>query len=232
MQFSLLQTEVRDGLTILSGDTLITDTMVKKWINMAKDWALSYKRWPFLESSGTDLIDTTGKYSYPTLMKIKSAFLVTVDGYRYEKIRYEDYLKYLENYSDGEDKVWAEYDRTIYINGNANSTGDAIVIYGEIGVIDLVADTTATPFNDAEPSGDEAIIRRAIARGMRKIGQGTLDREAKLEELEAKEILDAIWTRIQENKPREVLKQTQRFQGINIVRGTKRRSDPNMVGRF
>lgn len=225
-----MQGEVRNRLTVLSDSTFITTTNIKLWLNMAKDWALSYKKWPFLESSGSDLIDSTGAYPYPTLMKAKSAFLVTVDGKRYEKIRYEDYLRYLENYSDGTDRIWAEFDRTIYINGNACDVGDAVVIYGQIGVVDLSDDDDTTPFADAEPSGDEAIIRRAVAVGMKKIGN--MDNQALLEEAEAKAILETIWARILEVKPREVLKSTQRFNRINIINGTLRRNDPNNVGRF
>ena len=230
MQFSIMQTEVRDRLTILSTSTLITTTMIKRWLNMSKDYALSYKKWPFLEYKGTDLIDATGTYPYPTLMKTKSAFLITVAGERYEKIRYEDYLKYLEDYSTGDAKVWAEFERSIYINGNACSVGDAVAIYGQKGVVDLSGDAETTPFDAAEPSGDEAIIRRAVAIGMKKIGN--LDREALIEENEAKAILEAIWQRIQEAKPREVLKSTQRFQRINILKGTREKTDPNDVGLF
>ena len=230
MQFSIQQTEVRDRLTILSTSTLITTTMIKRWLNMAKDWALSYKKWPFLEYKGTDLIDATGTYPYPTLMKTKSAFLVTVAGERFEKIRYEDYLKYLEDVPTGDDKVWAEFDRDIYINGNACSVGNAVCIYGQKGEVDLSGDTETTPFDAAEPSGDEAIIRRAVAIGMKKIGG--LDSEALIEENEAKVILDTIWQRILEAKPREVLKTTQRFRRINILKGTTEKTDPSDVGKF
>lgn len=229
-QFSVMQTEIRDRLTILSTSTFITTTMIKRWLNFAKDWALSYKKWPFLEYKGTDLIDATGTYPYPTLMKTKSAFLVTVAGERYEKIRYEDYLKYLEDYSTGEDKVWAEFDRDIYINGNACSVGDAVCIYGQKGETDLSDDTATTPFAVAEPSGDEAICERAIYLALKKLPGMTQDaRDAKQE---AKDILDEIWNRIVEAKPREVLKGRQRFRKINILRGTSSESSANDIGRF
>ena len=230
MQFSIMQTEIQDQISVLPTSTFITVTMIKRWLNMGKDWALSYKPWPFLESTGTDLIDATGNYPYPTLMKTKSAFLITVAGNRFEKIRYEDYLDYLEQDSAGDDKVWAEFGRTIYINGNACTVDDAVIIYGQKIVADLSADTETTPFASAEPSGDEAIVLRALSKALSKM-EG-FEVKAKSKQQEATEVLDRIWDRIVEMKPREVLKTTPRFRKINIINGIREDTNPNKIGKF
>lgn len=224
--------EIGQDYTIIAAGThdLYSITEIKRWINMAKDWALSYKKWPFLEAKGTDLIDATGNYPYSTLMKTKSCFLITVAGERFVKINYEDYLKYLEEFSSGDNKVWAEFDRTIYINGNACSVGDAVLMYGQIGVIDLVGDTTTTPFADAEPSGDEAVIKKAVSLALRKDKKRLV--ESTRVEAEAKDILNAIWDRLQEAKPREVRKARPMFKRINIIKGTTRESNRDNIGRF
>ena len=225
-----MQTEVNDNLSLVSTDVIITSTMVKRWLNMAKDFALAYKKWPFLEYKGTDLIDSTAKYPYPTLMKTKSAYLVRVNSKIYTKIRYEDYLHYLEDEPTGEDRVWAEFDRDIYINANACSVGNAVEIYGTQGVADLSADGESTPFADAEPSGDEAIIKIAIAKGLKKIGGSTT--EANNLMMEAKDILERIWDRMTEAMPREQLKTTPLFKKIDILGGTTEQTDPNKIGNF
>ena len=80
MQFSVMQTEVRDRLTLLSTSTYITTAMIKRWLNLAKDYCLEYEKWPLLEHKGSDLIDATGEYAYPTGMKTNSVFLITVGG--------------------------------------------------------------------------------------------------------------------------------------------------------
>lgn len=230
MTFANMKIDLRDRLTILSTSTLITTTMLARWLNQAKDICLVSYRWPFLQKKSTDLIDATGTYSYPSGIRTKSIYLITVDGERYVKIAYEDYLKYLEEYSTGKDRVWAEFDRDVYINGNACSVGETINMYGYEKVADLSSDSDTTPFDAAEPSGDEAIIRRAVAVGMRKIGG--LDNEALIEEREAKEILETIWARIQEAKPREVRKGRQLFRRIDILKGTTSESSESKVGRF
>jgi len=225
-----MQTELRDRLTILSTSTYITTAMIKRWLNMAKDWALGFKRWPMIEATGSDLIDSTEEYPYPTLMRTKSAYLITVAGERYRKIRYEDYLAYLEDNSGGNDKVFAEQDRTIHINGNACSVGEAVVIYGFTMVVDMTSDSDATPFNDSDKEGDEAIIERAIYLALKKTpGMQT---EAKEARLEAKDILEGVWKRIEESMPREQLKKTPRFRKIDIIKGTIGNTKGSDIGRF
>ena len=229
-QFSVMQTEVLDRLTVLSTSTYITTAMVKRWLNMGMHWALTWKKWPFLEMKGADLIDATATYPYPTGMRSKSAFLVRVDNKRYEKIRYEDYLTYLEDYSTGTDKVWAEYDRSIYINANACVVGNTVEIYGQESVNDMSADADTTPFTAAEPLGDEAVIDKAVSMACKKI-PGLL-KQAQLEEQSAMQKLEIVWARIQEAKPREVLKSTPLLRKIDVLKGHTSSADPNNIGQF
>lgn len=233
MEFSVMQTEVCDELGIsytdIATNKLFSLTKIKRWLNMGKNWALAYKKWPFLEKLGTDAIDATGNYPYPTLIKTKNVFLITVDGKRYVKIAYEDYLKYFEDDEDGDDRVWAEFDRTIYINGNACDVGDTVNMYGTEGVADLSANDDETPFADGEPTGDEAIVLYAVAKGLRVKGKRADAREAKTE---AKELLDLIWARIMEAKPREVRKSTPLLKRINVLKGTVGETGQSNVGRF
>lgn len=235
MIFSLQQEELCESLGVAFADIdsngLFDSAQIKRWLNMAKDKALSYRKWPFLEATGTDLIESGGSYPYPTLAKTKSVWLITVDGERFVKISYEDYLKYLEEFSSGDNKVWSEYDRTIHINGNAVIVGNAVIMYGQIGVVDMSTGTDKTPFDEAEPSGDEAVIKfaRAIALGSEKLKNPV---KATKENSEAKDILDDIWNRLMENKPREVRKSRPRLKRINILTGTTRDSNRDNIGRF
>lgn len=235
MQNSTIKTDVCSRLGISYADiatnSQFSATEIQLWVNQAMHWALNYKKWPFLESSGTDLIDATGTYPYPTKMKHGSAFLVTVAGKRYVKIEYEHYLKYLEEYSTGTDKVWSEYDRNIYINGNACTVGNAVIIYGQIAVADLALATDAdlTPFADSEFAGDEAIVLRATAIGLKIKKQYS---EARLMEAQAEGILNNIWSRIMEAAPRKQSKGTKLFKRINILKGTIGESTSDNVGRF
>ena len=230
MTFENMQIELKDRLTVVSGDTFITDTMIKRWLNIGLHWALNYKRWPLLQKKFTDAIDATGTYPYQSNMKTKSCYLITVAGERYVKIRYEDYLKYLEDDSTGDDRVWSEFDRDIFINGNACTVGDAVIMFAYEDVTDLSAIGDTSPFASAEPAGDEAIIKYAEAIGIKKFG-GSLT-EARSAEMSAEAILASVWARISEAMPREVLKATPLFRRINILDGTTEDTDPNNIGNF
>ena len=231
MTFAQIYAEVLNRLEASSDTTYITTIMVKLWVNMAYHWVLSFKKWPHLEELGTDAIDATGKYAYPTRMKTKSAYLITVDDKRYRKIRYEDYLAYLEDESTGTDKVWAEFDNYIYINGNACDVDDVVNIYGQVEVADMTDDATTTVFNGVEPSVEEAIIRRATATGIAKYGNDKS--EAISEENSAKDLANNVFDRIRENAPREMLKKTKRFRRLNVLKGSIDNRDPNnTIGNF
>ena len=225
-----MKTEVRDRLTLLSTSTYITTAMIARWLNMAKDYCLDYKKWPFLEYRGSDLIDATGEYPYPTKMKTTSVFLITVGGERFVKIRYEDYLKYLEDNSGGDSKVWAEFDRTVYINGNACSVGDTVYFYGQKIEDDMSADGDTTPFDDAEKTGDEAVIERALYLALKKIPN--MHSEAMVAKQEAKDLLDEVWDRIEEARPRTVVKGTPLLQKIDILKGTTKKGGIDNIGNF
>lgn len=231
MTFAQLYAEVENRLSTSADTTYITPTMVKLWVNMAYHWVLSFKKWPHLEDTGTDLIDATGKYPYPTRMKTKSAYLITVAAKRYRKIRYEDYLAYLEDDSTGDDKVWAEFDGYIYINGNSCSVGDAVIIFGQIEVVDLSSDSDTTLFASVEPVIEEAIIRRATATGLAKYGNDK--NEAIIEEKAAADLVGIVFDRIRDNAPREMLKKTKRFRRLDVLKGTIDSRDPkSTIGNF
>lgn len=228
--FIEMQAAAREDLELISTDVIVTTTQIKRWLNLGKNKALTYKKWPFLEYKGSDLIDATGNYPYSTLMKTKSAWLVRVGGEKYDKIRYEDYLHYLEDEPAGTDKVWAEFDRTIYINGNACTVGDAIEIYGTAGVVDLSADGDTSPFSEAEPSGDEAIVNYAVAKGLKKLGASRGEIADVINE--ANQILNDIWDRMTEAMPREQTKKTPFFKKVDLLNGTLSEGGSNNAGRF
>jgi len=233
MDFETMQNEVCDelgiSLTDIALNKLFTLTQLKRWLNLGKNWALNYKRWPFLENKDTDAIDATGTYPYQAGMKTNSIWLITVAGKKFDKIRYEDYLQYLEDDPDGDDKVWAEYDRDIFINGNACSVGNAIIMHGFEAIDDLSTGTETTPFAAAEPTGDEAIVLYAVAKALKKKKQAA---EARISRGEAGSLLDAIWDRIMEAKPREVTKSRPLFRRMNVLEGTTGKTQQEKIGNF
>lgn len=279
--------ELENRLSVASTNTFWSTTMLKSWLNRSNIWACAFKKWPFTEKK--DDTETTvasqDNYDYPTDFKSDSIRILRVDGKRYTKIRYEDYLKYREDDPDGDDKVFSDYKREYFINPNCFSGGETIEVYGqatpdslelsETGVAtattalrlidatknqfaagdvgktvwnktddtfaivtgynngssltidtdimakaedyELYSETNKTPFADAEEEGNEAIIKKALSIALKK---GKKFNEAKLEETEAREILNEIYTRIQGEQSNYHTKKRSLFKKINIIKGT------------
>jgi hypothetical protein len=104
-------------------------------------------------------------------------------------------------------------------------------MYGKKAVVDMSADANTTPFTGKEESADEAIVLRAVGIGLEKCNTDKKG-EALTYKKEAAAILDDIWARIQESMPQEVLKGTQRFNRIDVLRGTTGSKTDNNIGRF
>jgi len=285
MNFQQMITDLEGRLSISSTNTFWTSSMLESWMNQALIWACSFKKWPFTEKKDTSLTTTAGtdNYDYPTDFKSDSIRILMIDGKRYEKIRYDDYLIYKEDYSGGTDNVFTDYKRVIYININAFADGKTITIYGqatptslsfksglatETVAGDLVDSANApfvagdvgksvynatdnkytvitgyntstsvdidndiftvgeeyemfsansageTPFSNSEEEGNEAIVKKALSIALAKAEKWN---ESVVEENGAKQILNGIWARIQEEQFGYKTKKRSLFKRINIL---------------
>jgi len=177
---------------------------IKAWINLAVKRAWDYARWIFSEEAVYTQTSSEEYYDYPENFVSDSIRILKVeqdDGKMaiYEKITFDDYQKYREEYPDGKDKVFSDYQRFYFINPNTFSgAGKRIEIWGKKRAPKLVNDDDLLPFSpdskDEENSGNEAIVKLAysIALGSEKKKDKT---RAVIEEKEAYAMLDVIATR-------------------------------------
>ncbi len=100
-------------------------------------------------------------YDYPTTYRPGSINFLTVDGKEYNKMTWEAYRKYKEDEPEGDDLVWAEHRRFVFINTNAYTIGDEIVMFGRLRTPSLSDDDDLMIFSpDTETntsSGNESI---------------------------------------------------------------------------
>lgn len=198
MQFSELQIEVRTGLSIAAGNEFWSDDYIKSIINRANRWACNYKRWPVTEKAKyTSSQANALYYDYPSEFKIDSIARLEIDGKEYKKIRYEDFMKYLEDSPNGTDRLFSDYRRFYFINPKVSVNGKEITIWGQEKPAKLVNNTDITPFAEGEEAGEEAIIKKAISLGLQKAKRYV---EAREEAAEAMRILEEIWARIKEGQ--------------------------------
>lgn len=225
MNFEDQQEELCSRINIdfddIANNDLFSLVEVKRWINLAKNEAVARHPWPFavteVKSTAT-AVANTNEVSYPIGMKSNSIRYLTVGGERYQKVIYEDFLKYLEDYEDGEEKIFSDFARNIHLNSNAFDGGERINIYGEAIVSDMTGTSETTPFAAAESEGDEAIIKLAYSKalGSEKMKNPT---KARKERIEALEMLDGIWKRISGKKHTYQTKDTPLFKRFDVLKG-------------
>ena len=204
----------------LVNNELFTETELVRWLTLSYQEACARHPWPFTE--GREEIASVAsqeKYNYPTNMKSDSLRYLTVNDKRYEKLLFEDYLIYREDYSTGTDKCFSDRNRIIYINYLATDFGNSIVCYGQVEVTGTISSATTTSvFSMAEPEADEAVAKlaysKALASEKMKNPSGGLKEKA-----EAFEILDGIWQRIQEKQHTYKTKNRTLFSRIDVIRG-------------
>ena len=204
----------------ISNNDLFTETELVRWLTIAKDEAVARHPWPFTE--GKESITTVASaetYDYPTNMKSDSIRYLTVNGKRYKKLLFEDYMTYREDYTSGTEKFFTDRNRILYINYLATDFGNSIVCYGQVEVSgSITSASTSSVFSMAEPEADEAIIKLAYSRAFssEKMKQPQKSRQ---ERIEAFEILDGIWQRIQERQYSYQTKDRPMFERFDVVNG-------------
>jgi hypothetical protein len=206
MNYEELKTELRNRLSIATGNTFWTDTMLGSWINQANKWACNYKRWPFTEKAKytTSRADAL-YYDYPPEFKSDSISRLeieqddgTMEGYK--KVTYLAFMKYIRDEPDGTDKIFSDFRRQYFINPVVKVNGKEICIWGQEKPTKLVNSSDETPFAEGEEAGEEAIIKKALSIALRKGKTASLVQQSQIEGGEAKEILEQIWARISEEQ--------------------------------
>ena len=206
--------------TDIDNNDLFTLAELKRWINLGKDAAVSRYPWPFTEGR-REIATVAGqeKYNYPAGMKSDSIRYLTVNDKRYEKLLFEDFLKYREDYASGTEKLFSDRSRVIHLNYLASDFGSSIVCYGQVIVDDMESTTvSSTVFSYAEPEGDEAVIKLAYSRALASDKLKNLTK-ARTERIEAFEILDRIWERIKSKQHTYKTKDTSMFKHLNVLEG-------------
>jgi len=202
----------------ISNNDLFSQAELVRWLQSSYEEAAARHSWPFFEGR-LEITSSGEKYDYPTNVKSDSLRYLTVNDKRYEKLLFEDYLKYKEDYPSGSEKIFSDRNRVIYINYLAEDFGGSIALYAQVHVSGSVASTTSsTVFTAAEPEADEAIVQLAFSKALGSEKMKNPNQASK-ERSEAFEVLDGIWERIKEKAHTYQTKDTPMFKRMNVLGG-------------
>ena len=190
---------VRNNLT--TADSFITDTYLKNWYRDSHIWATSFKKWPMTEGRlQTTFATGSGpggdEWNFEGY-KADSFRLLQIGGKLLKKLNFADYQIFRESQTSGEDRVFSDFGRTVFINPNIDLSG-TIVAYGQYQpYIDVTDDSGTTIFTDFDDEGNEAIVEKMSGYLKRRLH---LAKEAELHDERAAAKLEEVYKRIQDEQ--------------------------------
>lgn len=169
--------ELGSRLMVASNSTLYTALRKLSLIKSGHYKATAFKDWPDLVRCKTTTTTTDDYYDMPVEFRTDSVVRLVIDGQPYAKKNYQDFLDYIN-------------DNAAYLNSYLS--GKVLDVYGCIQPEDFADGNATTIFSNSDITGNEAIVKFALAEAIKKSNPAL----AKQEEEEAKEILNLIWAKV------------------------------------
>lgn len=189
-----IKNEVLVKLNSSTSLAFYTDANLGAFINDAYLRAAAYKKWPFTEGRVSTTYSTTEEWNFEGY-KNDSFRFIQIGGKRLQKLNFEDYQIFRENEPSASDRVYSDFNRTLFINPSVDVSG-TLTAWGQYQPLpmDLTDPNSVTVFSDFDDEGNEAIIQLTLSYAKA--------REKKLQDSEyhlgkAKEILDNMWERVE-----------------------------------
>jgi hypothetical protein len=199
-------------------------TIINAQIDQAHKWAAGYKKWPFTEgrvsttfASLTTNEDGDYRGEYPEGWKSDSVRILTVGGYRLQKLNFEDFKIFREEQSGSSDRVFTDFSRSYYINPSIDVSG-TVTAWGQYTPANLDDESSSdhTVFI-GEDEGNQAIIEETIGYVLRRDGK---QKEAIERHQIAQGLLDQLWQRIGDEQYAYQSKDRGIFERIDVVNGS------------
>jgi len=190
-----LKTEilVRSGRDTTSG--WLSNSALNNWINQAHRWGAGYKPWPYTEGRAQTTYTATEEWVFEGY-KADSFRFMQIGGDRFQKINFEDYQIYKEQQDGGSDKVYSNFGGVVHINPDSGVSG-TLVAYGQYQPANITDDSTDTVFTPFGDEGNQAIINQVLGDIANREGNA---QESINKHMLAKQLLDELWTRIDDEQ--------------------------------
>lgn len=226
-----------DYSTIANND-LFTDTDLADWLNQSALKAWDYKPWDVSEGDKTTTVAsldiTNGYIDYPTDYYSGQGFAMYINGDRYYRKTFQDYLQWKKSNPTKDDKIYAERNRFLFINFVGVSAGAVIDFFGKKILTRLSADADLMPFSpdtDAkENSGNEAIVTLAYSLALASEKKKN-EQQAIIEQNKAYDMLNKVWEGAAAARSAEQSKDSPMFNVPDFYQGNSGRNS-SLPGTF
>ena len=124
--FGEIKTDVIVKLGISTTTAFYTDDILNDWIQQAHRWATAHKKWVFTEGRQSTTYTGVEEWNFEGL-KSDSIRTLTIDDKLFQKIKFQDYLIFKEKEPDSNDRVYTDFNRTIFVNPKSGLSGTMTV---------------------------------------------------------------------------------------------------------
>lgn len=152
-------------------------------------------------------------------IKTDSIRILQIGDKRLLKLNFEDYQIFREEEPSGEDRVYSDFGRLVFINPNTGLSG-TLTAWGQYAPVDIdMTDTSSTTvFSNYDEEGNEAIVEECLSYAKTR---AIKENEAIVHHQKAIKILGDLYDRIRDE---QFNYQTHRSRGgmwkrINVVDG-------------
>lgn len=189
---------VRNNRTTTDG--FITDTLLKNWYTQAHIFAMSQHKWPFTEGRIQTTFTATEEWSFEGV-KSDSIRMIQIGGKRLTKLNFEDYQIFRETEPTGNDRVFSDFSRVIFINPNIDASGTLVAYAQYQPYVDVTDETALTLFSGFDEEGNEALIQEMSSylqerqSAVPTIVRGKIISQSIASHQNAMDILDRVWKR-------------------------------------
>lgn len=180
---SEMQSKLASDLMVSDNSTLYTATRLLELLKSGHLSATSYREWPELSRTKFTSTTTDEYYDYPDDFRTDSISSIAINNIPYDKKNYEDFVRYCRDNS---------------ARLNTRVAGLTLDVSGAIQPEQFSETVTTTIFSDSDETGNEAIVKFALADALKKTNPNL---SAQLE-AEARLILDNIWRRTAQRNQR------------------------------
>lgn len=197
---------------------LYTDAILDDWLDMSHRWASGYRKWPFTEGriTTTLALNTDDSQTYPEGWKSDSVRILTIGGNRYQKVNFEHFLRYREDSSAGEDRIFSDFGRSLYVNPNGSS--GTMIVYGQYvpGAFDRTDTSATTVFSNADETGNHAIVEEILSNAKMREKKTV---EAQNHHLKAIQLLEQLAQDIKDEQYGYHSKDAAMFERFDVLEG-------------
>jgi hypothetical protein len=161
-----MKNKLKPMLFAVGTSTYFTETRINDALDDAYLAVAAARQWADIKKGFVShTISGENYYDYPENCQTESIFKISVDGdSKYEKLDFEDFLQFIEDFPTETRKIWSEYARQIFVFPTPTVTGTAnLIFWGIIQPTSLTVDGDVTMFSDWADSLNMAIVQYAYA---------------------------------------------------------------------